>query len=182
MLAEMPFALHITWTCYGTWLPGDERGHVSNTLLPNGGFLPKRNVAGTPVASGDSHTRARARQAMRGAVVMLTRSEAWHAAQALVEAAQRRGWRIVRAALMPNHVHVVVMDCPNDGPAVRRVFKGCSQAKLCDLIGSNQRWWTAGGSDRYKNDWQAIENAVNYVRDQFGKLVEIVDMVVMDCA
>jgi hypothetical protein len=34
MSADEPFALHITWTCYGTWLPGDQRGHVSNVLLP----------------------------------------------------------------------------------------------------------------------------------------------------
>ena len=41
MTSERPFVLHITWTCYGNWLPGDRRGYVSNTLRPEGGFRPK---------------------------------------------------------------------------------------------------------------------------------------------
>ena len=76
---------------------------------------------------------------------------------------------------MTNHVHVVVRDCPNDGPAVRRVLKGSSQADLNDHFGHNRRWWTAGGSDRYKNDWPAIEAAVQYVENQPGMLAGIID-------
>src|SRR3954454_4062773 len=40
MMHGPTFALHITWTCYGTWLPGDERGHVSDVIFPDGGFVP----------------------------------------------------------------------------------------------------------------------------------------------
>jgi hypothetical protein len=54
------FALLITWTCYGTWLPGDERGHVSNMLNPRSGFEQKQNVPGTPPADGDEYTRVHA--------------------------------------------------------------------------------------------------------------------------
>jgi len=181
MSIERPFALHITWTCYGTWLPGDERGHVSNLVLPNGGFLPKMNVPGTTYAPGHCNTRQHAQKLMASAPMSLNLSTAHHAAEALVLAAQKRSWRIVRAAVMANHVHVVVMDCPNDGQLVRRVLKGCSQAALCHFIGENRRCWTAGGSDRYKNDWQAIENAVHYVANQEHKLAEIVDMVARRC-
>jgi hypothetical protein len=61
---------------------------------------------------------------------------------------------------------------------VRRILKGTSQAALRDLAGKNSRWWTAGGSDRYKNDIDAIEAAIAYVANQQGILAEIVDMVV----
>jgi REP element-mobilizing transposase RayT len=175
MSNERPFALLITWTCYGTWLPGDPRGHVSNTLLPEGGFLPKENVPGTPYSQGDEFTRQRARSLQRGPTVYLTAEQALVVADSLCQAAQTRGWRILRGSVMANHVHVVVMDCPIDGPAVRRVLKGTSQASLNDHVGHNQRWWTAGGSDRYKNDWPAIEAAVKYVADQHGKLATILD-------
>jgi hypothetical protein len=47
---------------------------------------------------------------------------------------------------------------------------------LSEHTGRSKRWWTAGGSDRYKHDWQAIEAAVSYVAEQPGKLVEINDM------
>jgi REP element-mobilizing transposase RayT len=175
MTSERPFALHITWTCYGTWLPGDDRGHVSNVPLPEGGFLPKQNVPGTPYRLGDEVTRRRAQDLQQGQTVHLTADQALVAAQSLCRAAEARGWRIVRGAIMANHVHVLVMDCPNDGPTVRRILKGTSQAALNDHLGHNQRWWTAGGSDRYKNDWPAIEAAVQYIADQPGKLAVIVD-------
>jgi hypothetical protein len=40
------FALLLTWTCYGTWLPGDARGYVSNTRSNHGGFEPLQNAPG----------------------------------------------------------------------------------------------------------------------------------------
>lgn len=75
---------------------------------------------------------------------------------------------------MRNHVHVLVCNCPDDGPAVRRVLKGVSQAALNDVEGV-RRWWTSGGSDRYKHGNDAIEAAFAYVANQEGKLVEIVE-------
>ena len=62
------------------------------------------------------------------------------------------GWRIVRGAIMANHIHVVIADCPDDGPGVRRILKGNSQADLSDAAGATRRSWTQGGSDRYLHD------------------------------
>jgi REP element-mobilizing transposase RayT len=176
MSADEAFALHVTWTCYGTWLPGDARGHVSNVLMPDGGFEEKQNVPGTPIAPGDALTQAQARALQKDETVWLTREQALCTATALVDAARDRGWRILRASVMANHVHVVVYDCPDDGPAVRRVLKGVSQAALSRARGRPRRWWTQGGSDRYKHGWAAIEAAVTYVANQEGKLAEVVDM------
>jgi REP element-mobilizing transposase RayT len=109
----------------------------------------------------------------------LTPAQALHAAEGLVAAARERGWHILRAAVMANHIHVVICHCPDDGPAVRRVLKGVSQSKLSKTAGRSQRWWTAGGSDRYKHGHTAIDAAVDYVARQAYKLVEIVDMQVL---
>jgi hypothetical protein len=175
-MADDPFALHITWTCYGTWLPGDERGYVSNSLLPDRGYLPKANTPGTPYRADDTYTRGSAQSLQRDPCVLLDVGQALVAAHAIVRAARERGWRIVRGALMANHIHVVAMNCPDDGPAVRRILKGNAHAALAEKYGLKRRWWTAGGSDRYKHDWGAIETAVSYVAQQAGKLVEIVEM------
>ena len=86
-MSDPPFALHITWTCYGTWLPGDERGYVSNALLPSGGFRSKENTPGTPYTADDPYTRGRARALQKDSTVFLTRELARVAAEALVEAA-----------------------------------------------------------------------------------------------
>jgi REP element-mobilizing transposase RayT len=176
MQADEPFALLITWTCYGTWLPGDERGHVSNTLVPEGGFQPKQNVPGTACTADDAFTREHARQLQKGETVHLSTTLARVAAEELVKAARERGWRILRGAVMHNHIHVLVTDCPDDGPVVRRILKGCSQAALSRFVGQSQRWWTAGGSDRYKHGASAVEAADRYVANQPGMLVEIVNM------
>jgi REP element-mobilizing transposase RayT len=175
-MPDRPFALHITWTCYGNWLPGDARGHVSNTLFPKGGHLTKQNTPGTPYSEGASYTHEHARSLQAYPTVLLNREQALYVANSLVKVAQSREWYILQAAIMANHIHVVIAHCPNDGPAVRRVLKGNTQAALSEQCGHSCRWFTAGGSDRYKNDQRAIDAAVQYVADQEGMLAGIKDM------
>jgi REP element-mobilizing transposase RayT len=118
---------------------------------------------------------------MNQAPVRLSREQALAAAESLVEAARKRSWRILRAAIMANHVHVVISECPDDGPAVRRILKGTSQAKLSDHARKNLRWWTRGGSNRYLHSDAAILGAIQYVAEQEYKLVEIIDMQIVVC-
>jgi len=181
MSADEPFALFITWTTYGTWLPGDERGHVSNTLLPGGGFVPKENRLGVDARKDDAFTREQAKSQQNWNSVWLTPDEAFTAVAALANAASKRNWRILRAAAMSNHVHVVVTNCPDDGPAVRRIFKGNAHAELSTARGKTLRWWTTGGSDRYLHDIESIEASIQYVANQHGKLAEVDDGRVMKC-
>jgi REP element-mobilizing transposase RayT len=176
MFTDGPFALFISWTCFGNWLPGDERGYVSNTLLPGGMWLPKENVPGTPYTKDDPLTQHQARILMNQPPTRLTSSQALAVAESLVGAAQKRGWRIPRASIMANHVHVVITECPDDGRAVRRILKGVSQAALSDEFGENRRWWTRGGSDHYLHTEEAIMAAIRYVAEQQFKLAEIIDM------
>ena len=82
----------------------------------------------------------------------------------------------MRGAVMANHVHVVVTECPDDGPTVRRVLKGISQAALSRQNQSPRRWWTQGGSDRYLHGERAIAAAMRYVENQDYVLAKITDM------
>lgn len=170
-------ALFLTWTTYGTWLPGDERGHVSNTLLPGSGYERKENRPGRPYHRGDAYARERARQLQKGPTVWLSSSEALVVATSLTEVSLARGWMILRAAVMTNHVHTVVSRCQMDGAAVRRILKGNSQAALSGE-GLSQRWWTAGGSDRRRSGESSVTATIRYVADQPGKLAEIIENVV----
>ena len=181
MVIEEPFALFITWTTYGTWLPGDERGCVSNTLLPGGGFVPKENRIGVDARRDDAFTREQAKQQQNWDSVWLTPDEAFTAISALASAASKRHWRILRAAAMSNHIHVVVTDCPDDGPAVRRILKGNANAELSRARGKSLRWWTTGGSDHYLHGLESIDASIQYVSNQHGKLAEIVDGRILKC-
>jgi REP element-mobilizing transposase RayT len=174
-----PFALFLTWTCYGNWLPGDKRGYVSNTLRPDGSFEHKRNVPGTEYATDDLYTRNNAKRLMHYSKARLTLDLSIVAAEAFIDTAQSQHWTITRGAVMSNHIHLLVHDCPDDGPAVRRIFKGRSQARLSDAFGSNRRWWTAGGFDSYLHSEEAIEEKSDYIHRQPFIIVEIDDMKVV---
>jgi REP element-mobilizing transposase RayT len=174
-----PVALFITWTTYGTWLPGDARGYVSNTLSPKGGFEPKQNQIGTPYKVDEAYTRERARDLQKWQAVWLTVPQAQIVANSLVSVATKRDWMILRASVMSNHVHVVLTRCPIDGPGVRRILKGNTQADLSAAIGERRRWWTAGGSDRRRSGVRSIDATTRYVADQPGKLAEVVENVVI---
>lgn len=169
------FALLLTWTCYGTWLPGDRRGYVSNTFQSDGSYQPKVNALGAPCSPGSPQTARRARALQSGHTVFLSRQLARFAAEGLIEAAHKRSWRILRGAVMANHVHVVITDCPDDAREVRRALKGSSQAWLSRQSSEVRRWWTAGGSDRYLHDERAVRAAIRYVGAQHGRLAEILD-------
>ncbi len=95
-----PCGLLITWTCYGTWLPGDPRGYVSQTRMPDGGWLPKENMPGAPYRADDPLSRNGARKRQEWPTVNLTVEQARCVAESLVKAAVDRGWRIARAAVM----------------------------------------------------------------------------------
>jgi len=70
----------------------------------------------------------------------------------------------------------VLTDCFENGPAVRRILKGNTQAELTKYHGSPRVWRTTRGSDRYKLGREPIEVAVQYVADQEFKLAEVIDM------
>ncbi len=169
------FGLFLTWTTYGTWLPGDKRGYVSNTRLPDSRYREKNNVPGVPYDGDDAATRLAAEQAQKFDTVWLDAGQAQMAGAALCDAAQARGWHIVRAAIMANHVHVLTVGCPNDGSAVLRIYKGVSSARLSKAHGSALRWWTDGGSKRYLNDAAGIAGVERYIRDQDRILCEVVN-------
>src|SRR5262249_59236992 len=115
---------------------------------PDGSWEPKHNIPGTPVAGGDPARVLQATELQKHDTVLLTPTLALEAARALVRAAADRDWRIVRGAVMANHIHVLVMDCPDDGPLVRRVLKGCSQADLSRRVGEPLPAGATGGRDR----------------------------------
>ena len=178
-MPNSPFAMFITWTTYGTWLPGDPRGYVSNTLRDDGTFEPKRNQRGTPFSRDDPRTLAAAKRLQQHATVRLNAAQALTTAQSMKKASEQRHWFIVRAAIMTNHVHTLTTDCPDDGPAILRIFKGVASAELSNQTGHPGRWWTRGGSVRYLHDQRAINAVALYIRKQQGILCEIVDMQVV---
>ena len=144
----------LTWTTYGTWLPGDARG-----------WLDRREKG--VVQEGDPERLALARGAMARPVVVLDKSMREMAGEAMRVVAAERGWLIHALEVRSNHVHVVVAVDEVAMGEVMRVFKVRAARELNRAAGSTgKRWWTRGGDKRLINTQAVLERAVNYVLNQ----------------
>jgi REP element-mobilizing transposase RayT len=163
----------LTWTTYGTWLPGDDRGSVA-AVRDEAGRKVWHNLPGTEHLADGPVLREFARGTMSGPPVLLSREHALALRQQFEETARLRGWSILAGAVMGNHAHLVVGVPGDPEPAVLlRDFKGYGSRAL------NKRWprpaggtwWTEGGSRRKLPDEAAVLSAVRYVREQAWPLV-----------
>jgi hypothetical protein len=93
-----PLAYFLTFTCYGTWLHGDERGSVDD----------EHNAPGTPVLPSDVARQARERAELAEPPYHLDGPRRQVTLLALCEIAQGKGWALHAAHVRSNHVHLVV--------------------------------------------------------------------------
>jgi len=155
----------LTWTTYGTWLPGEERGFVSNVRVGPGPEV-RHNVPGTPYDRAMPGLKAAARAQMKGEPVALTAEQAAAVLAQLIETATYRGWTLMAAAVMWNHAHVVVGAPGDPDPAtLLRDFKSYAARRLNRTWGkpAGGTWWTESGSRRNLPDDAAVTGAVEYV-------------------
>src|SRR5438105_1204310 len=91
----MPEALayFITWTTYGSWLPGDERGWV---------------LAGKGVQAPDLLRREKASALMTEGALVLTPEQRLVVEKTVAEHCLIRSWQLHIVNCRTNHVHVVV--------------------------------------------------------------------------
>ena len=151
-------AYFLTWTTYGTWLPGDARGWVNRRRGGEDFIEPAMPALET-----------RARGLMKESAALLDVR-----VRAAVDAAIRRlcaerGWSLHALAVQSNHVHVVVT-ARDAGPGkVMGILKVGGTRALnalspphCGGI-KRKRWWTRNGSKRLLDSEEAVEAAVRYV-------------------
>jgi REP element-mobilizing transposase RayT len=156
----------LTWTTYGTWLPGDERGFVSGVRGRRG----DREIHNQPGAEYDRMLRGMtlfAEGTQKTPAVRLTREHAAAVCKQILATAAIRHWKVCALAVMANHVHVVV-GVPGDPEphTVLRDLKTFASRELNRLFGRRQRWWTQSGSTRKLPDEGALVAAIRYVQNQ----------------
>jgi REP element-mobilizing transposase RayT len=152
--ADDPLAYFLTWTTYGTWLPGDERGWVEK---------PGQFREADPLAQRIGRHR------MTEEALLLDDEQ-----RAIVETTIRRHceirhWYLHAVSCRTNHVHVVVT-ARVDPEIIMDQFKAsCTRrlkehaAKARDSAPPRMNWWTQRGSKRHLNDQIGLEGAIWYV-------------------
>jgi REP element-mobilizing transposase RayT len=150
-------AYFITWTTYGTWLPGDFRGWI------------KKNFNGIQRPSVKLEQESRAR--MSDDVVELTNSQ-----RAIVEKTIRdhctiRNWQLHSVNARTNHVHVVVTADRDPDDVMNQLKAWCSR-KLSDAAGlttqvakkaGRRHWFTEDGDKQPIDNEEFLRNAIKYV-------------------
>jgi hypothetical protein len=153
-----PLAYFLTWTTYGTWLPGDERGWVEKP----GRFRPS-----------NPRLQAIAESLLKEEPCVLNLEQRRLVEETIAKHCAIRGWHLHVVNCRTQHVHVVVTAQAPPKP-VRDQFKAwCTRylkekqradnADLCHPVRSN--WWSKGGSQRWLNDDESLAEAIRYVRD-----------------
>jgi len=165
-------------TFYGNRLPGDPRGFVSRVrdLRPGdpSGARHEHDVPGTPVDADLPGLHRSAQEQLKGPPVRVVRGQAEALVRQFRETAGHRGWLLFAAAVMEDHVHLVVGVCGD--PLPRKIlgdFKAYGSRSLTRGWDTppGGTWWTYGGSKRKLPDARAVRAAIQYVRDQPGALV-----------
>ncbi len=156
----------LTWTTYGTWLPGDERGFVGPILIGKG-YRATHNQPGTDYDCKQRGLTQFAAKNQKTETVRLTRQQAATVADQIRSTATFRQWKIGALAVMANHIHLVVAVSGDPEPStLLRDFKSFCSRELNRIDGATKRWWTQSGSTRKLPDESAVIAAIRYVRNQ----------------
>jgi REP element-mobilizing transposase RayT len=162
----------LTWTTYGTWLPGDRRGFVSR--MPTGyRTWELHNTPRTPCDANVPEMEAAARRRMRGPTVFLKANEAQVVLKTMQQTAAVREHGLFAVAVMANHTHLAVGVIGDPEPEdLMRDFKAYASRSLNEMNSrpAGSRWWTRSGSKRKLPDENAVRAAVRYLQNQHRPL------------
>ena len=145
-----PVAYFLTWTTYGTWLPGDDRGW---TEYRHGWKLPR------PILERETAARM-----VEDACVLdppLRRA----VESQIGETCRHRGWPLHAATCRSNHVHAVLTAA--DVPPKRALadLKAWATRRLKRRHPARANWWTERGSARYVWTEDELVGVVRYVTE-----------------
>ncbi|HRQ72863.1 MAG TPA: class I tRNA ligase family protein [Phycisphaerales bacterium] len=149
----------ITFTTYGTWLHGDERGSVDRN----------HNTPNTPPVEPNEVRSGFEKRSLKHDPVELTARHRPIVARAIAEVCEHRGWTLLACNVRTNHVHTVVI--ANQTPErVMNDFKSYATRALRATDASiGEGIWTRHGSTRYLNTENSLTGALRYVLDEQGE-------------
>jgi REP element-mobilizing transposase RayT len=149
----MTIAYFYTWTTYGTWLPGDQRGWF-------------RRGDG-PQSPSQFRERA-ARLRMSENAVVLNAIQRALVEKTIVDHCVLREWILHAVSCRSNHVHAVITADVKSIELPREQFKAWCSRKLNEQAGANgipvrENWWTDRGWDEFIDDETGLMCVNTYV-------------------
>ncbi|MCS7466043.1 transposase [Stieleria sp. ICT_E10.1] len=147
-----PLALFITWTVYGTFLPGDARGwrHCARGEQTPRPKLEKWN-----------------RDRLKHDIVLLDTSMQETVESAINEICEFRVWTLWAVGARRNHIHVVATAPDYKPTIVRDQMKAKATRELRESFGvwKDRSVWSAKGDIEFLDTEEEIEQCVIYVTE-----------------
>jgi REP element-mobilizing transposase RayT len=158
MPTDEPVAFFLTWSTYGTWLPGDSRGWVE---YQHGFQLPD------PILELESAAR------MTEDACRLAAHQRERVHKQVAETCAYKGWQLHAVNCRSNHVHVVV-SAAAPPKIIREQLKAWCTRRLNEQqvesrIPEHERrrqWWAERGSIRWIFRESDLADAIDYVLNQ----------------
>ncbi len=145
------YAYFITWTTYGTWLPGDVRGW-------------RKRRGGTQIPA--PLLERWCREQMKGEVVLLAVDDRATVEQACQEHCDVRGWTLLVANARTNHVHVIVFAALHPNKVRDQLKANCTRRlRQQEKPLMAARTWTRGGYVEILDTDEDIQAAFQYVTE-----------------
>lgn len=155
----MALAYFITFTTYGTWLPGSAKGSVNSD----------HNVYGEPLLPPDAEREQQARAALTQSCYTMSAAERDIVCQALVTLSEERGWKLLAAHVRSNHVHVVIQAERDPGRVMSDLKARASRDLTRAGYGSaERRRWTRHGSTKHLFREQEVAEKIEYTLNGQG--------------
>jgi REP element-mobilizing transposase RayT len=154
-----PLAYFLTFTTYGSWLHGDDRGSVDGS----------HNRFDALRASPNEVRRSTMRRHMKGNAVVLDAPMRETVEAAIRNVCAAKDWALEAINVRTNHVHIVV--AATESPErVLTTFKAWATRRCRDmsLLGPAEKLWTRHGSTRYLWAERDIDTAARYVVEGQG--------------
>jgi len=142
----------VTFTTYGTWLQGDDRGYVKD------GEILKGNKA-----LFDSNRRA-----MKGKSIRFNGRAKEIVRQAILNEAQEMNQKVFAILVWSNHVHVAAGNIDESIGKVVGRYKAAA-TKALRGAGFTDKVWTKGYNTRFCYDENALRRRIAYVEGHTEK-------------
>lgn len=157
----MALAYFITFTTYGTWLPGSSKGL--------GSVDREHNAYETPFVEPNPDREAAARNSMAQPPYTLNVIERDIVCQALVELAKEKSWQLLAAHVRSNHVHLVIQADREAGRLMSdlkaRASRDLTRSGCADTA---RRRWTRHGSTKHLFHIDDVAAKIRYTLNQQG--------------
>jgi REP element-mobilizing transposase RayT len=149
----------ITFTCYGTWLRGDERGSIDR----------HHNLPGSRVLTPDANRVQGDHERMNQSAYHLDDTRRELVREAIREVCEHRRWPLFALHVRAEHVHCVVASS-QDPERVMNDFKVyCTRAlNRSGVDPPDRKRWTRHGSTRKLWTHADVEAAIRYVVHEQG--------------